>query len=251
MGTPAVVTISEQLGATRSFWAAWANPEYLIPYVADFLTWVDHDQHQLTAQTWLTYADTFPGTLPRVEVTGTEAALDTHIGDLDYRYRLSLRQDSNGVLLQVYNLQDTARHGHGEPRLVAELTRANLFAEAARLCDVHADRAQRRTDLNGGEPPPGSDPEGWRRRADQFREVHASMPVRALIANLAAQIHPATYDVPYPSVQVAGIWVFGYVHRDGTVRIAVHLDEVESWLQRPDRTVPMQVAVQDTTVFEG
>ncbi|ROO60332.1 hypothetical protein EDC02_2193 [Micromonospora sp. Llam0] len=251
MGTQAVVTIIDQFGATRSFWGAWASPEYLIPYVADFLTWVDHDQHQLTTHTWLTYADTFPGTLPRVEVTGTQAALDDHIGDLDYRYRLSLHQDSNGVLLQVYNLRDTARHRQGEPTLIAELTRANLFAEAARLCDVQAERAYRQADLTGSGQPSDGDPAGWRRRANRFREVHASTPVTALNANLAAQFHPATYDVQYPSVRVAGIWIFGYVHRDGTVRIAVHLDEVEPWLLRPDRTVPMRVAIQDTTVFEA
>nr|WP_030500969.1 hypothetical protein [Micromonospora purpureochromogenes] len=248
-GTRAVVTITEQTGVTRAFRSNWASPEYLIPLVAHFLAWVDEGRHRLITQTWLAYADAFPGTLPREDVTGTEAADDTLIGDLDYRYQLYLHEDSGAVLLRVYSLRGLAPQPR--PRLVFELTRANLFAEAAALCDVMAGRAQRWADSHGGAPPPGNDPDVWRRHEARFRRIHASTPVTALAANLAAHLTPATFDVPHPSIQVAGVWVFAYVDRHGTVRISAHLDETEPWLLRRDRTVPVQVTVQGTVVFEG
>jgi hypothetical protein len=95
MGVRAVVTITDQHGTSRSFWAGWGSPEYQIPYVADFVAWADRHQRPLTVATWLAHADAFPGTLPRLEVTGTTAAHDTYIGDLDYRYQLTLYEDSN------------------------------------------------------------------------------------------------------------------------------------------------------------
>jgi hypothetical protein len=249
MGMRAVITITEQIGSGRSFWAAWASPEYQIPHLADFLIWADQHHHRLTVQTWLAYADAFPGTLPREEVTGTVLAADTYIGDLDYRYHLSLHEDSGGVRVQVRQLRGV--HRESSPRLVAELTRANLFVEAARLCDLVAGRMQQNTEGTAGNSIPGGDPDGWRRRAAQFRDVHASTPVTALTANLAGRLRPATFDVPHPSIQVAGVWVFAYVDRHGTVRISAHLDEAEPWLLRPDDTVPMRVTVEDTVLFEG
>ncbi|GAA4259930.1 hypothetical protein [Dactylosporangium darangshiense] len=248
MDTRAVITITEQRGTTRAFPATWASPEYLIPLVAHFLAWVDEGQHRLAVQTWLAYADTFPGTLPREDVTDAEAADDT-FGDLDYRYQLYLHEDSGAMLLRAYSLRELRRLPR--PRLVFELTRANLFTEAAVLCEVLADRAQQWADSHGGTPPPGNDPAVWRRHEARFRRIHASTPVTALGSNATAQFVPASFDAPYPAIQVAGTWVFAYVDRNGTLRIAAHLEQTERWLQRPDGTVPMRVSIQDTVVFES
>lgn len=248
-GTRAVVTITEQTGTTRAFRSNWAAPEHLIPLVADFVTWVDEGQHRLITQTWLAYADAFPATLPQQEVTGTEAADDTYIGDLDYRYQLHLHEDSVAILLRVYQLRELGPEPR--PQLIFELTRANLFAQAAGLCDMMADRAQRWADRHGGNPPPGNDPDAWRRHEARFRRIHASTPVAAFGANLATQFTPATFNVPHPSIQVAGVWVFVYIDQHGTMRISAHLDEAEPWLLRRNRTVPMQVTIQDTVVFQG
>lgn len=90
MGGRAVVTITEQTGTACAFVAHWAIPHYLIPLVAHFLTWTDEGRHRLGAQSWLAHADAFPATLPRQEATGLDAADDTPLGDLDYRYHLYL-----------------------------------------------------------------------------------------------------------------------------------------------------------------
>lgn len=120
-----------------------------------------------------------------------------------------------------------------------ELTRATLFAQAAQLCHEMADRVHRWDDSHGDAPPPGNDPEVWRRHEAQLRRIHASTPVSALGANFAAHLVPATFDVPHPAIRVAGVWV------------SAHLDDAEPWLLRRGHTVPIQVAVQDTIVFEG
>jgi hypothetical protein len=135
--------------------------------------------------------------------------------------------------------------------LIVELTRADLFAEAAALCDVMADRAQRWADSHGGDPPAGNDPDVWRRHASRFRRLDASTPIVALGANLDARLVPATFDVPYPAIEVAGVSVFAYLDPHGTVRITAHLDEAQPWLLRRDRTVPVQVTIDGRVVFQG
>ncbi|MGI5213310.1 hypothetical protein [Plantactinospora sp. CA-290183] len=244
--TRGVVTITDQSGTSRAFRSEWANPEYLIPVVAHVLAWADECGHRLVTSAWLAYADAFPGTLPRDEVTGTEAADDT---DLDYRYQLYLHEDSAGVLLRVYRVREPARQP--APRLLVELTRADLFAEAAALCDRASDRAQRWADSHGGHPPPGNGPDVWRRHATRFRRLDASTPVVALGANLDARLVPGRFDAPHPAIHIAGVRVFAYVDWRGTVRISAHLDEAEPWLLRRDRTVPVQVTVEGRIVFQG
>lgn len=248
-GGRAVVTVTDQLGVTRSFWSAWASPEYQIPHLADFLLWADRHHYLLCVRAWLAYADTYPGTLPREEVTGTAAAEESYTGDLDYRYHLSLHGESGAVRLRVRALRATPPDLG--PDLATAMTRANLFAEAARLCDLVADRVGRWTDENGGTPPPGTDPVGWRHRAAYFRDVQASGPVAALTANLAARLHPATPEAPHPAIQVAGVWVVASIGPDATLRISVDLDEAQPWLQRTDETVPTQVRVQGNLVYQG
>jgi hypothetical protein len=247
-GTRAVITIAKRLGSPRAFRSTWASPEYLIPAFAHFLTWVDAGRHRLTVQTWLAYADVFPGTLPCEDVDDTVGG-DALAGDVDYRYRLDLDADAGAVLLRVYSLRGLARQPR--PRLVFELTRANLFAEAAVLCNVLADRAQQWADSHDGAPPPGNDPEVWRRHEARFRRIHATTAVTALASNFAAQYAPATFDTPYPAIQVAGAWVVAGVDQDGTLRIAARLDRAERWLLRPDGTVPLRVSVHDTVVFDA
>lgn len=53
-------------------------------------------------------------------------------------------------------------------------------------------------------------------------------------------------------ITVAGVSAFLYVDAaTNTVRVSIDLDEAAPWLQRKDRTVPLQVDVQDTTVYKG
>ncbi|WP_146017447.1 hypothetical protein [Verrucosispora sp. ts21] len=240
-GTRGVVTIFEQSGAARVFRSEWASPEYLIPVVAQLLAWVDEGGHRLCTQAWLAYADAFPGTLPRDEVTAADTV------DVDYRYELYLYEDSAGLLLRVYRVGDPGRRAG--LRLVVELTRANLFAQAAAVCDDMADRVQRQAARHGGDA--GADLQVWRRHASWFRRAQTSTPVTAVGANLAARLVPATCDVPYPAIRVAGVRVVVYVDRHGTVRICADLDQSEPWLRRRDRTVPVQVTVDGRVVFQG
>ena len=239
------ITVFPQVGLPRTFRDTWAIPEYLIPLVAHFLAWVDDGGLRLTMDTWLAYGAAFPDALPREEITDAAATDSDSLEKLHYRYELELDEDSGAVLLCAHSLRGPRQ------RLLFELTRANLFAEAAALCGVMADRAQRYADDNGGTPPPGNEPEVWRRHEARFRRIHASTAVTALGVNAAARFVPATFNEPYPGIQVAGAWIFAYVDQNGTLRISAHLEETERWLLRPDETVPMQVRIQDTVVFEG
>nr|WTA70781.1 hypothetical protein OHB51_17175 [Micromonospora sp. NBC_00855] len=251
MGNRAVVTITDQHGNSRCFWAGWGNPEYQIPHVADFVAWADRHQRPLTVDSWLAHADTFPGTLPRLEVTGTTAAEDTYIGDLDYRYHLVLHDDSHAVRLRVYQLRGPLGQPQPQPRLVAELTHATLYGEAARLCELMADRAHQWAEGHGGTAPPGNDPDGWRRRAAGFHEIHQSAPVLAFAANLDARVVAARFDAPHPAIHVAGVWVVACVDAGGVLQVAAQLQDAAGWLRRPDGTVPMRVTVDGDPVFDG
>ncbi|MGC4750459.1 hypothetical protein ACLQ28_33045 [Micromonospora sp. DT201] len=249
MGNRAVVTITDQHGNSRSFWAGWGSPDYQIPHLADFVAWADRHQRPLTVDNWLAHADTFPGTLPRLEVTGTTAAHDTYIGDLDYRYQLVLHDDSHAVRLRVQQLRGPM--GQPQPHLVADLTHATLYGEAARLCELMADRAQQWADSHGGTAPPGNDPDGWRRRAAQFHEIHQSTPVVAIGANLDARLVAASFDAPHPAIHLAGVWVFAYVDAAGVLQLSARLQDAAGWLRRPDGTVPMRVTVDGEPVFDA
>ncbi|EFE72395.1 predicted protein [Streptomyces viridosporus ATCC 14672] len=71
-------------------------------------------------------------------------------------------------------------------------------------------------------------------------------------ANSAAVFHPMADpgDEGLPCIELAGILVFAYLDPDlRAVRVSVHLDTADQQLVRPDHTVPLQVEVEDATVF--
>ncbi|MFJ9662928.1 hypothetical protein ACIRPR_33875 [Streptomyces griseoflavus] len=71
-------------------------------------------------------------------------------------------------------------------------------------------------------------------------------------ANSAAVFHPMTGpdDEGLPCIELAGILVFVYLDPHlGAVRVSVHLDTAAQQLVRPDHTVPLQVEVENATVF--
>jgi hypothetical protein len=247
MGARAVVTITDRQGISRSFWAAWASPEYLIPHLADFLAWTDERRYRLTVAVWLAFADAYPGTLPREDVTGTAAADSLHVGDLDYRYQLDLHEGSGAMRLRVFRLRGP--DGQPRPHLVAELTRATLFAEAARLCDLLADQSDQPTGHNGAITSPDTEGDAWRRQATRFRRLHASGAVTALDANLRAALTAGDFAAPYPSLVIAGVQVIAYASADGVVHVAVYPGEVDTWLRRADGTPVVRISVDGTAVF--
>ncbi|MGW7073510.1 hypothetical protein ACWGII_39635 [Streptomyces sp. NPDC054855] len=64
------------------------------------------------------------------------------------------------------------------------------------------------------------------------------------------QAHPA--DDGLPCIELAGILVFAYLDADlHTVRISIHLDTTHEQLVRADGTVPLQIEIEDTTVFDN
>jgi hypothetical protein len=245
MGARAVVTITDEHGTSRSFTAAWADPAYLIPNLADFLTWADQRQHRHTTAVWLAYADTYPGTLPREDITGTPAADPAYVGDLDYRYQLDLHEDTGAVRLRVFRLRGP--DGQPRPHLLAELTRASLFAEAARLCDRLAEQAG----ATNGILSPDAEAEAWRRQGERFRRLHTSAAVTALAANLHATWIPADFAEPWPTLVVAGVRVTACAGTDGAVHVAVDPGDAEQWLRHPDGTPAVHVSVDGTAVFAG
>ncbi|WP_051828570.1 hypothetical protein [Streptomyces bicolor] len=73
-------------------------------------------------------------------------------------------------------------------------------------------------------------------------------------ANSSAVFHPQENpdDEGLPCIQLAGILVFAYLDADrGAIRVSVHLDTTYEQLVRADGTVPMQVEIEDTTVFDN
>ncbi|MFD3463811.1 hypothetical protein ACFWVM_29195 [Nocardia fluminea] len=65
--------------------------------------------------------------------------------------------------------------------------------------------------------------------------------------NEAAQLHPAVDG--YPALEVGGVLVFAYVDQQGTLRVSIDLDTVDSAITSTHETVPMQIAVQGEQVF--
>ncbi|GIF02001.1 hypothetical protein [Paractinoplanes rishiriensis] len=243
MGAQAVVTIIDRQAQTRSYWAPWAHPDYLIPAVAEFVAWADQQRYRLTADTWLAYADAYPGTLPREDVTDS-AADPALVGDLDYRYELDLHDDSRALRLRAFQVRDP--DGQPRPYLFDELTRATLFGEAARLCDLLADLADQR---------PGdaalADSDAWRRRAKQFRRLHSSRAVTALAANLGTIVTAGTFAEPNPSMVIAGVHVVAHAAVDGTLYIAVYPGDADTWIRRPDGTPAIHLTVDDHAIYSS
>ena len=91
----------------------------------------------------------------------------------------------------------------------------------------------------------------WLDRAANYRRRQHATPIRAVAANLAAEFHPATFDIVAPAIHIAGVWVVAHINPDGVLQVSVHLDDTEAWLVSTDSTVPMRVTVQDTDVFTG
>ncbi|WP_128380278.1 hypothetical protein [Streptomyces cavernae] len=73
-------------------------------------------------------------------------------------------------------------------------------------------------------------------------------------ANSSAVFHPmeGPDDEGLPCIEIAGILVFAYLDADrGAVRVSVHLDTTDEQLIRADGTVPLQVEIEDATVFDN
>ena len=252
MQARAVVSIDEitgtQTSAARQFFSGHASPEFLIPHLADFYTWTVEARLPLTVASYLRYTSDHPGTLPDDEQTGRRFTDAQPSGDLDYLYRLTLNEDQHGLRLRIHDLStQQVPGGTGEP--IETLTQASLYAAAARCCETVAARCERYADSNDGVPMPGGEPDTWRQRAARYRQRGQVTAVAALAANLATQVHPATFDTPHPALQVAGVLVFAYLDRHGRLRVSVHLDETEPWLFAGDGTVPTRITVEDTDVF--
>ncbi|MBT1098154.1 hypothetical protein [Streptomyces sp. Tu102] len=73
-------------------------------------------------------------------------------------------------------------------------------------------------------------------------------------ANSSAVFHAqeGPDDEGLPCIEIAGILVFSYLDADrGAVRVSVHLDTADEELVRADTTVPIEVEIEDTTVFSS
>jgi hypothetical protein len=71
-------------------------------------------------------------------------------------------------------------------------------------------------------------------------------------ANSTAVFHPIAGpdDEGLPCIELAGILVFAYLDPDlRAVRVSVHLDTADERLARADGTIPLQVEIEDATVF--
>ncbi|MEZ0076322.1 hypothetical protein [Planotetraspora sp. GP83] len=70
-------------------------------------------------------------------------------------------------------------------------------------------------------------------------------------ANRSATFAPRTSDDTLPYIEVGGVLTFLYLHHQGgAVRVSVDLDDPATYLLRPDGTVPVQVTIQGTVVFD-
>ncbi|WP_331733120.1 hypothetical protein OHU34_43655 (plasmid) [Streptomyces sp. NBC_00080] len=73
-------------------------------------------------------------------------------------------------------------------------------------------------------------------------------------ANSSAVFHAqeGPDDEGLPCIEIAGILVFVYLDANcGAVRVSVHLDTTAEQLVRADGTVPVQVEIEDATVFDN
>ncbi|MFD4635430.1 hypothetical protein ACFVYR_37750 [Streptomyces sp. NPDC058284] len=72
--------------------------------------------------------------------------------------------------------------------------------------------------------------------------------------NSSAVFHPmeGPEGEGLPCIEIAGILVFAYLDADRrALRVSVHLDTTDEQLVRSDGTVPVQVEIEDTTVFDS
>ncbi|MWA07654.1 hypothetical protein [Streptomyces sp. BA2] len=73
-------------------------------------------------------------------------------------------------------------------------------------------------------------------------------------ANSSAVFHPqeSPDDEGLPCIEIAGILVFAYLDADlRKARVSVHLDTTHEQFVRADGTVPIQVEIEDATVFDS
>ncbi|WP_433304262.1 hypothetical protein ACQP2F_14465 [Actinoplanes sp. CA-030573] len=244
MGARAVVTISGRDGPARSFWSAWASPEFFIPHLADFLLWAEQYSHRYTVQSWLAYADTYPGTLPREEVTGIAAA-DTYVGDLDFRYRLELHE-SGAMQLRVFRLRGP--DGQPRPEPAGAYDQSTVLAAAAQQCDLVADRAEQAAARRGTAD---TEVAGWRQRAEQFRQIHRARFALGPAGSPPASPPAAGNDRSGATLEVAGVRIAAAVTADGIVGLTVDVEAAAAWLRRRDGAVVLRLAVTGPVTFDS
>ncbi|MEU3734522.1 hypothetical protein AB0E81_34765 [Streptomyces sp. NPDC033538] len=91
------------------------------------------------------------------------------------------------------------------------------------------------------------------RHRDASRPLSLSDGQACAEANSAAVFHPVAMEGPnrgLPCIEIAGVLVFAYLDADTrAVRVSVHLDSTDDQLLQADGTVPVEVDVEDTTVF--
>ncbi|CAL9278552.1 hypothetical protein [Streptomyces sp. SudanB66_2053] len=96
----------------------------------------------------------------------------------------------------------------------------------------------------------------WDRRSEEVTlwsdEASALASLAQAEANSAAVFHPmeGTDDEGLPCIEIAGVLAFAYLDADTrAVRVSVHLDTTDEQVLLADGTVPVQVDVEDATVF--
>ncbi len=242
----AIYRIEEKQGEhfteARRFLTTCGSPMFQLPHLADFYAYSVLQQQPPNLAAFLRYGDAHPHTLPTEELTATSHELS----DVDYRYYLTFAEESYGLRL---NVRYRAHRAHNPAPLPGTITQANLFSQAAHMCDLVTEKAQQFADRNDGVPLPGADPAMWAERAARHRQYQQKLTAGAS-ASLAAQHLYADFDAPYPGISVAGATVYAYVDRGG-LTVSVHLDETEPWLLRGDGTVPMNITVQGRTLYTG
>ncbi|GAA1884128.1 hypothetical protein [Asanoa iriomotensis] len=217
----------------------WGSPDYQIPHLAEFYLWANAERQPLTAGSFLSFTASQRGGLPFQPVPHGHSIIPA----TDHTYRLTLSDTHRALRLAVTSRrQPPVLHGH--------VTQANLFTVAAGMCERLAERNQRYADVHEGFVVPGGEPHRWLARAAGYLDSHRRLGA-ADEATLAARYLPPTFDTPYPAVQVAGAYVFAYVHRDGHLQVSVDLDETTPWLLRGDGTVPTRISIQGEDVFTG
>lgn len=69
--------------------------------------------------------------------------------------------------------------------------------------------------------------------------------------NLNAVLYPVSSEDDTPCIQVAGIQAYLYLDAESKkVRVAIDLGGTQPWVVRPDGTVPLEVVVGNTVVFD-
>jgi hypothetical protein len=196
MGVRAVITVTDEDGHRRQFWAAWASPHFQIPHLARFIHNADRSNTPLDMTSYIAYTATLPNTLPAQDITDQRWYTDPDAtGDLDHRYELQLCQTR-----RTFRFVVRKRPPHHEPgrwRISHDLTnRADLYGTAARMCAQLAAHARRRLAHNGSTAPGEGSAEDWHHEQDMFAAwLTADDP------NLS-RTHDAPVDTPPPIYSV-------------------------------------------------